>query len=184
MTATEVLKTEHTAIRVMLDVLNSVAARLERGEAVDTADLDAMLEFIRVFADSCHHAKEEDLLFPALERAGLPREGGPVGVMLAEHETGRGYVRGLADAVARLKQGDAGAADEAAHNARGYAELLDAHIYKEDNILYEMADMHLSAAEQERLVGEFERVEDERVGHGRHEQFHELLHRLRDRYLS
>lgn len=184
MTATEVLKTEHSAIRIMLNVLETVADRLERGEDVSHADLEAMLDFIRVFADSCHHAKEEDLLFPALEQVGFPRESGPVGVMLLEHDTGRGHVRGLAAAVARLKEGDASAAAEAAQHARAYAQLLDAHIDKEDNILYMMADMHLSESEQQRLVEEFERVEEERVGHGRHEEYHQLLHTLRDRYLS
>lgn len=60
---------------------------------------------------------------------------------------------------------------------------LDAHIYKEDNILFEMADMHLSEEDQQWLAGEFERVAD-RFGNDRHEHYHDLLHTLRDRYLS
>ena len=183
MEATQVLKTEHQAIRIMLAVLENVADRLDRGEKVDVADLESMLEFIRVFADRCHHTKEEDLLFPALEKVGFPREGGPVGVMLAEHDIGREYVRGLAAAAQRLAEGDQLACAAAARNARAYAQLLDAHIDKEDNILYLMADMHLDEEEQGRLAREFERVEEEHIGHGRHEQFHELLHTLRDRYL-
>ncbi|NLT43477.1 MAG: hemerythrin [Anaerolineae bacterium] len=183
MTATEVLKTEHRDIRVMLSVLENVADRLEGGEAVPHADLEAMLDFIRTFADSLHHAKEEGLLFPALERAGFPRESGPVGVMLLEHDAGRGHTRGLAEAAERLQAGDAAAARQAAGHARAYVQLLDAHIYKEDNILFEMADMHLSEEEQKWLSDEFERVAD-RFGHDRHEEYHDLLHTLRDRYLS
>ena len=53
------------------------------------ADLDDAMDFIKTFADSCHHAKEEDLLFPAMGEAGFPSRGGPVGVMLMEHEQGR-----------------------------------------------------------------------------------------------
>jgi hemerythrin-like domain-containing protein len=182
--ATEVLKTEHRAIELMLRILDNVSDRLERGETVDTGDLEAMVEFIRVFADRCHHAKEEDHLFPAMEKAGIPREGGPVGVMLFEHDRGREFVRGLAEGISRLSQGDTGAAAQVVRNARGYANLLREHINQEDNILYEIADAQLSHEEQARLVEEFERVEEERVGAGKHEEFHELLHRLRDRYLA
>ncbi|NPV10045.1 MAG: hemerythrin [Anaerolineae bacterium] len=184
MQATEQLKTEHNAIKLMLRVLDAVADRLERGDSVDAADVNAIVEFIRVFADRCHHGKEEDHLFPALERAGLPRDGGPVGVMLAEHDLGREFVRGLAEGASRLSDGSSEAAAQVVRNARGYADLLRQHIDKEDNILYEIADFHLDAREDARLVEEFERVERERVGPGRHEEFHQLLHDLRDRYLS
>lgn len=184
MEATEVLKTEHRAIKLMLDILESINQRLERGETVPSADLAAIVEFIRVFADRCHHGKEEDLLFPAMERAGIPSEGGPIGVMLAEHEIGRTYVRGLAEAAAELAAGNADACTAVVRNARGYITLLRDHIDKEDNILYMMAEMHVSPDTDKRLVEEFERVEEEKIGHGKHEEFHELLHRLRDTYLT
>lgn len=72
MQATEVLKTEHRAIELMLRILDNVSDRLERGETVDTGDLEAMVEFIRVFADRCHHAKEEDHLFRPWRRRASP----------------------------------------------------------------------------------------------------------------
>ena len=117
-------------------------------------------------------------------KAGIPNEGGPIGVMLGEHEVGRAFVRGLAQGIEELEKGQPQACDHIATNARGYVALLRQHIDKEDNILYMMADMHLTPAEQKRLLVEFERVEEERVGHGKHEEFHQLLHRLRDTYLE
>ncbi|MGQ9493468.1 MAG: hemerythrin domain-containing protein [Anaerolineae bacterium] len=95
MRATEQLMEEHRAIETVLNILENVCQRLETGKAVDAEHLEHILEFIRIFADRCHHGKEEDLLFPAMEKAGIPREGGPIGVMLIEHVQGRNYVRGM-----------------------------------------------------------------------------------------
>lgn len=178
MKATEQLMEEHRAIEAMLDILESVCLKLEAGEAVDVEHLERILEFFRIFADQCHHGKEEDLLFPAMEKAGIPREGGPIGVMLIEHTHGREYVKGMSVAVASYKAGEANAASAFIANARGYLTLLRQHISKEDNILYRMADMHLSAKKQEELLEQFDQVERERIGPGKHEEFHKLLEHL------
>ena len=146
--------------------------------------LERIVEFIRVFADKCHHGKEEELLFSAMEEAGIPKEGGPIGVMLTEHDVGRGYVRGMSEAVAKYKAGDHQASSAIVGNARNYIALLTQHIDKEDNVLYPMADMHLSVEKQEELLKEFERVEHERIGVGKHEEYHKLLDHLTQVYLE
>ena len=91
MTPTEQLKEEHKAIKLALEILEKICQKIEAKDEVKQSDIEAMLEFIRTFADKCHHGKEEDLLFPALEETGLPREGGPTGMMLLEHDQGRNY---------------------------------------------------------------------------------------------
>ncbi len=63
MRPTEELKREHEAIKLMLRILEKVSEKLESGEDVNTDHLDKILEFIQVFADKCHHGKEEDFLF-------------------------------------------------------------------------------------------------------------------------
>ncbi len=178
------LKEEHEAIKLMLKIIESACQRLDGGTRVDAADLEGMLEFIRVFADKCHHHKEEGLLFPAMEKAGIPREHGPIGVMLSEHDLGRGFVKGFAEGIEKYKTGDPNAAKQIAQNARGYIELLSQHIYKEDNVLYPMADARLGEHDQEELHKEFARVEEEVVGKGKHEEFHRLLDRLKGVYLK
>ncbi len=182
MRPTELLMEEHRAIQTMLGILTGASRRLEAGEAVDPEDLAQMLEFIQVFADRCHHGKEEDLLFKAMEEAGVPREGGPIGVMLLEHDQGRQFVRGMREALALYRAGDARARSAFVHNARSYVTLLSQHIGKEDNILYPIADMHLTEEQQRQLLEGFARVEEERIGPGRHEEFHRLLERLERAY--
>ncbi len=184
MTPTGQLKDEHSGIKVMLNILEKVCDRLEKSEPVDPDHLDRILDFLKVFVDKCHHAKEEDLLFPEMERAGIPREGGPIGVMLSEHRTGREYIRGMGESAERCKGGDRAASARFVRNARGYIELLRQHIDKEDHILYPMADARIPEKRQRDLLAEFEKVEEERVGHGRHEEFHGLLDRLKSVYLA
>jgi hemerythrin-like domain-containing protein len=74
MTPTEQLKEEHEGIQLMLRILDKVCQRLASGVRVDTGHLEKILEFIKVFADKCHHGKEEDLLFPEMGKAGIPKE--------------------------------------------------------------------------------------------------------------
>lgn len=182
MNATKVLKEEHGGVKIMLGILGKVCDRLKAGAAVPPADLDRILEFLRVFVDRCHHAKEEDFLFPAMERAGVGREGGPIGEMLSEHERGRKHVRGMGEAAEGCKRGDRDAAKRFVLEARGYIDLLLEHIEKEDGILYPMADEMLGEDADQTLVKNFDRVEDERVGHGRHEEFHRLMEELQTTY--
>jgi hemerythrin-like domain-containing protein len=182
MRPTEQLKEEHKVIKHMLNVLAHVSKRLESGGEVSGEHLERIVDFIRTFADKCHHGKEEDLLFKAMEEAGVPKEGGPIAVMLTEHDQGRGYVKGMAEAGAEFKQGKEGAGKKFAANARNYVLLLTQHIDKENNILYQIADMHLSGEKQEELLRLFEKLEAERIGPGKHEEYHELVHQLEKIY--
>ena len=180
MRPTEVLKEEHEAIKSMLEVLERICDRLEAGERVEPEHLERAIDFIKEFADKCHHGKEEDLLFPALARAGIPVEGGPIGVMLAEHETGRNYVRGMKEGIEEYREG--GRTSKFIENARGYVELLRAHIDKENTVLYPLADSYIAEEGQERLLEEFEKVE-ERIGRETHERHLGALERLKEAYL-
>ncbi len=174
-TATKVLRHEHEAILKMLDVTEKVANRLERGEAVRQEVLANLQEFFRLFADQCHHGKEEDLLFPLLEQKGAPRAGGPIGVLLHEHEEGRALVRKMGDAARGTESGLAGSGSRWAEAARGYAALLRGHIDKENNVLFMMAERLLTPGEQEQLAEDFEKLEVNKMGVGTHERLHAMM---------
>jgi hemerythrin-like domain-containing protein len=184
MKPTQELSHEHQAILLMIRVLEKISDKLEAGRKVDVGHLEKAVDFIKVFADKCHHGKEEDLLFPAMEKAGIPRTGGPLGVMLNEHVAGRGYVKAMTEALAGLKKGDKAAAQLFAENARKYGALLSQHISKEDQILYPMADARLTEAQQAELSACFADVEENVIGHGKHEEYHRLLEELESTYLS
>ncbi|MFQ5664300.1 MAG: hemerythrin domain-containing protein [Terriglobia bacterium] len=177
-TATTVLRTEHDAILRMLDVAEEVARRLQGGERVPPETLTGLREFFRLFADRCHHGKEEDLLFPLLEKKGLARAGGPIGVMLAEHEKGRALVRQMAEAAEAYGHGAGTAGRRWADAAHGYAGLLREHIDKENNVLFVMAEKLLTDTEQSKLAAAFESAEEEKMGAGTHQRLHALMEKL------
>jgi len=183
MSATQQLKDEHEGILLMLKILDKIAAKIDAMENVDPHHLERIVEFLQVFADRCHHGKEEDLLFPEMEKAGVSREKGPIGVMLMEHDEGRAYVRGMVEATRKYIKGDSAALAEYAKNARNYIALLTQHIDKENNIFFPMGERVLSRKKQEELVEAFEKLEREKIGEGTHERFHQLLHELQEGYL-
>lgn len=173
--ATEVLMNEHRGIEQMLTVAEKAAQRVQAGGSVPPVVFLNMADFLRNFADKCHHSKEETQLFPAMEKAGVPRDGGPIAVMLAEHEQGRGYIRTLVDASERYAKGDKSATAPLLAAVRGYVALLRAHIEKEDGILFPMADAVLKTPEQARLYDAFEDIETNVMGPGVHERYHAML---------
>lgn len=181
----EELKAEHEGIKASLEILDRIAARLADGAGPEVVeDARDLIEFYKVFVDTCHHGKEEELLFPELERIGVSRQGGPIGVMLAEHDTGRAHVRGMRKALLEHPEANPAAAVEFGRQAEGFIRLLLAHIQKENEVLFRIADQHLPPAKKEEIAEGFERIERERVGAGRHEAFHAKLDELHEKYVS
>lgn len=182
MKPTQELMAEHEAVLTALDLLKRVAGAVSEGDGRALGDLEHLLDFFRGFVDGCHHAKEEGALFPELERRGFSRDRGPVGVMLSEHERGRGHVRAMAEALSRVRGGESGAADFIRTHAQAYRDELTAHIEKENGVLFPMAVRLLSEAASARLAERFEAIERERGG--KHEAYHALLRELRDTYAA
>ena len=167
-TPTEVLRAEHEVILRALTVLERAGRDLAGGKPVPAATIAWLANFFRTFADKCHHAKEETHLFPALEQHGIPREGGPLGVMLMEHEEGRALVRTFAE-------GDPPTAVSA---IRRFVVLLRDHIAKENEVLFPMSDQVLPPQEQTALLNAFEASETAIAGPDVHQRFLTELEQL------
>ncbi|MEK6584459.1 MAG: hemerythrin domain-containing protein [Nitrospirota bacterium] len=178
MVATEALKKDHRLIERMLDLLQNLAKKFDQGSDVPADSLKNVSGFIKTFADNYHHGKEEELLFKAMEERGFPREGGPIGVMLIEHDEGRGYTRALAESIEKYAAGDNNAKKAIADNARNYSNLMSQHIPKEDGILYMMADNVLPESFQEELLKKFEVVEKEKLGEGGWQSYADIVDQL------
>jgi hemerythrin-like domain-containing protein len=171
MKATEVLIEEHRVIKRVLACLEAAADRLEAGQDVRPEFFIDVAGFVKGYADGCHHAKEEGVLFPAMAEAGVLVESGPIGVMLMEHELGREYARSMREAARRLQAGDETARPDLIASSRKYASLLSGHIYKEDNVLFPMAGYAIPADRQEKIWEDFDYVEHEETGEGVHEKY-------------
>jgi hemerythrin-like domain-containing protein len=171
--ATALLSDEHRVIERVLVVLERLT---KRPVAQSLDSWKKALDFIRGFADGCHHFKEEKVLFPAMEAHGIPTEGGPIGMMLVEHEEGRGYVRSM---LAALEDADTERAQQTLiDNAKSYIRLLKLHIQKEDDVLFKIADETIAASEQRELLRAFEEHEANEMGAGVHEKYLRIVEEL------
>lgn len=179
-TAREDLLGEHKAIQVALNILERIGERSQKDEVPDYKDINDLLGFLTEFADRCHHGKEEGFLFPALEKAGIKNEGGPIGVMLSEHTQGRNFIKQMQNSVKDEKV-DINQFIGASVN---YIRLLRAHIQKENSVLFPFIEIRLSASEQLELYENFENHEEKVIGEGRHEELHALLEKLATKYLN
>ena len=156
---TAILRAEHEQVLRVLAVAERMAERAASAAPLAPADIDTLLALLGPFVDQLHHAKEEQHLFPLLEDKGLPRAGGPVGVMLAEHERGRALI----GEITRLGGQPVGGRPWA-DAIRSYAELMRQHIVKENTILFAMAERLLSADEQAALAQAFAQLDAQPPG--------------------
>jgi hemerythrin-like domain-containing protein len=178
MKPTQILMDEHRVIERVLASLETAARRLESGRTVRAAFFLEAADFIREFADGTHHEKEEGALFPAMKQAGVPDQGGPIGVMLSEHDEGRRLTRAMRAAAEGLAAGKPDARARLVESALAYAALLRQHIAKEDTILFPMADQVLDESQRARLSEAFETLVKAEAGTGVQEKYLALAERL------
>ena len=179
-TARKDLTSEHNAIQIALNILEEIIEKLKKDDEADIKDINDLLDFLREFADKCHHGKEEGFLFPALEKAGIRKEGGPIGVMLQEHIKGRNLIKEMQENILNdhvSKTGFIAAGSD-------YVRHLRAHIEKENAVLFPLIETRMSVLEQKELLENFENHEEKVIGQGRHEALHLLLEKFEDKYLK
>ena len=171
MIATEILMEEHRVIERVLTALEKAANHLSAGQEIPAEFFIKAADFVKGFADGCHHQKEEGILFEALVANGMSKGAGPVAVMLAEHEQGRQFTRAMRTGAERLQSGDQTAISQITQNALNYVVLLRQHIQKEDRILFPMANRTIPVEQHEKITQAFDHFEHEETGEGIHEKY-------------
>lgn len=155
---TDILKEEHENVLKKLDSLEQVIGRLNEKEKV-AAQLKELASFFEIDF-WVHFDKEEKALFPELEKF-IPRESGPIGVMLIEHDDLRKTNAEIQRAARDYLGGSDNLGSRAVLQNHGthFITVLRDHINKENNILFMMADMHLDAAQRNAVLKLFETIE-------------------------
>ncbi|MDU0460184.1 MAG: hemerythrin domain-containing protein [Geobacteraceae bacterium] len=156
---TTALVNEHKLILRMIALLERNAARTVAGGYSNWRFYLDGVDFIRNYADRFHHAKEEDVLFEALIKNGMPRENSPIAAMLMEHDQGRAYVRAMEAAALDALAGKEVDLNALSGNALAYAQLLREHIGKEDGILYPLAERVMADTLREGIVAGYAAAE-------------------------
>lgn len=159
MSATEILVDEHRLIMRMVNVLTTLHKRLQNGDDVDANILTDVVDFFRMFADKGHHAKEEDILFPTLERHGVSPQGCPIGGLKSEHKQARILMTTLSDAIGKYKAGDPTAKRTISTTTKAAIDLYKDHIWREDYLLFPMSEKVLQKPDLEEVAKSYGEVE-------------------------
>lgn len=178
----ETLNDEHRLIERLIAALVAYTDQLDSG--ADPADLAHFVGLIQGFADARHHAKEEDILFEMMVEAGFPKDGGPIAVMLFEHEQGRRFVGALRDLAPKASSWTVSDRAVIRENAAQYARLLRQHIAKEDTILYPMARRALPEEAITLMEARFDELEGGEDARAELDRFLAIANTLFARYLG
>lgn len=157
---TESLRKDHALIEKMINALKIMSTLLQKGTTIPKPILDQTIDFSTNFTNQCHHGKEEESLFPTLEKNGMPKEGGPIARMLFEHEITKNLTNSIIKSTeVYLSTGQPGALIE---DIEKYVEHVTLHLSKENQRLFAMADMIL-ADKQEALSNDLTNIEKSKL---------------------
>lgn len=175
---------EHHGIRLMLEIMSAIRDRINQGENVDIQHLNDIVEFLSGFADKCHHGKEESILFKAMSPTGNRIFSAKLPSLLAEHAQGRSIIAGMRDILRNSAEPSEEALKALSLAFNKYVELLNTHIDTENNILFPALEADISPSLDEELGEEFEKLEAEVIGIGKHEAYHAMLEHFAEIYLK
>lgn len=171
-----VLKTEHEWIVEALELLEGVTRRIHHNEWLEPEAVLGLVAFLQNFADRCHHAKEEEVLFPVLLRAGAADAGVRLASVAAEHDQARRLLRTMDQHATSV--GEKEGADRFGHAAHAYAALIRKHITMENEVLFPLAEQ-LLGGEAANVLAAFELYEAHAVGDHAASRFRAALDDLR-----
>ena len=139
--STASLRRDHELIEKVIKAMESTIQLLNDGKQIPESILLPVIDFSKNFTDVCHHSKEENSLFPALEQAGMPRNMGPIAIMLMDHERSRELGKEMEiSAKNYISSGDSTTLITVMQQ---YVEHITEHLWKENNKLFMMAEARL-----------------------------------------
>jgi hemerythrin-like domain-containing protein len=149
------LMIEHRLIERMIGVMEKEAARIENEKSADPLFIETVVDFIRTYADRCHHGKEEDILFRELRKKNLSAEHRRVmEELISEHVWGRETTKNLSLAGGRYAGGDRAALSEITRFMRELAGFYPTHIKKEDKSFFLPVMGYFSQEEKDAMLEE------------------------------
>lgn len=157
---TESLRKDHDLIEKVLNALKSALILLKDGKTLPAPILENVLDFSTNFTNICHHGKEENSLFPALEQSGMPRNFGPIGRMLKDHEMTNVIVNEMKESAREYIK--TGASTKIIIDIEKYVTHVSEHLWRENNRLFMMAEMRLQGKSND-IETHLQKVEEEKL---------------------
>ena len=150
------LMIEHRLIERMIRLMADELHQMEARTRADPAFIDVAVDFIRSYADRCHHGKEEDILFRDLAKKALsPEHRRTMDELVAEHVYARGKVKKLVEAKEQYVQGKGGATEAVRNLMEDLVLFYPAHIEKKDKHFFIPCMKYFSIEEQSTMLQAF-----------------------------
>ena len=180
--STASLRKDHDLIEKVIKAMESTIELLTNNKQIPESILLPVIDFSKNFTDVCHHSKEENSLFPALEQAGMPRNMGPIAMMLMDHERSREIGKHMENSAKEYLS--SGNSENLINYMKQYVEHITEHLWKENNRLFMMAEARLQYVSEkvDKELNEIEQVKLKETGKTR-EHYEKLVEDL-TRYVS
>jgi hemerythrin-like domain-containing protein len=148
---------EHRVIERMLAVLERELDSMRAEGLADPRVIDIGTDFIRTYADRCHHGKEEDILFARLATKDLePEFAEGMRRLIEDHVYGRMLTRQVVDANQRYRAGDGSALSVIESGMQSLIEFYPVHIRKEDRLYFKPFLEYFTDAEKTEMLDAFD----------------------------
>ncbi len=167
------LRRDHDLIDRVIKSMETTVQLLESGKKIPESILTPVIDFSKNFTDVCHHGKEEESLFPALGKAGMPTQMGPIAKMLMEHEITRKIGNKMEESANNYFKTDD--ATQLITDMKEYVNHVTEHLWKENNRLFMMAEARLQHVSQQVDAEnkKIEKIKLEQIGKTR-EQYEQI----------
>jgi hemerythrin-like domain-containing protein len=175
--STNSLRRDHELIEKVIKSMETTIKLLNDDKKIPDFILSPVIDFSKNFTDICHHSKEENSLFPALEKAGMPRNMGPIAMMLMDHERSREIAKNMEESAKEYFE--SGNSTNLVNHMKQYVEHITEHLWKENNRLFMMAEARLQYVSQkvDKELNDIEDTKLKEIGKTR-EEYESLVEKL------
>jgi len=150
------LMIEHRLIERMIGIIKSRSEVMMEQHRVDPVFIDEVVDFLRTYADRCHHGKEENILFRDLAKKQLSDEHKKMmDELIEEHVYARKTVRALEASKEDCVQGKKEALRDVISNLKQLIDLYPRHIEKEDRHFFQPSMEYFTKRELDDMLQEF-----------------------------
>jgi len=168
------LVAEHEMIERAMAVLKNNLEKID--EAVKAPlQMQRAIDFLLEFGDKVHNTKEEEFLFPLMGQKGLPVQGGPIGVMLMEHDAERNLLQRMMAELPNLAEAATTARQKFAAEGFEYLTIRAEHIWKENDVLYPMGRKLFSDEDNTSLLNAFKTLDQQTYGDTARDHYAQML---------
>jgi len=167
------LMIEHRLIERMISIIRKELGRMKTSMQSDPVFIDTIVDFIRTYADHCHHGKEENILFRELKKKDLSAEHKSImDELIEEHIWGRKTTRRLAEANKQYSKGDIEALSIIMECMSLLADFYPKHIEKEDKHFFLPVMSYFTREEKDLMLQEGFSFDQTLI----HEKYKEIIH--------